>query len=404
MRVNKSAAGTIVYLIHDLKFSFNFPPPKPIAAHMKKLCLYFLLVSGPLASFCQFGIFASAIQLTTDGGTNKTFYNTNKLLGDPNAIGPINFGGSLGSFAKNDGKLRVTGGELKSFRTSNDNVCGGNVNYRVYPTGSTPGQLPFTQIGLGFFANCNNGMFADGKGPCSATDQKWQNVAASNDLTNMEPGDYTLEVYYDLSGKNGNTTACDETAYDSDNSRNYFMTFTITAALPVKLLEFTAVASKSGIVLTWATASEEHFNLFEIERSQDGHLFSTIGQLVGKGNSVVRSRYQFTDARANAGINYYRLKQIDMDGSFSYSPIVKTNIGNRTGIMLSPNPAASFMLIEGLTPGAEILISDISGRKILTTRSAATQLKVPVAQLQPGKYIVVITEAGIATAHSFVKE
>lgn len=361
-----------------------------------------LLVLGSTQAQAQIGIFASAIQISTDGGATKKFYNTNKLVGDPNAIGSVNFQGSLGTFAKFDGKLRVHGGEIKTFKGNNDNICGGTLNWRVFPVGNPGGA--FTQVDLGFFAGCASGTFSDGQGPCSGNDQKWQNVSRNSDLTDYAPGNYILQVYYDANGKVGSTTECGNFVFDSNDGNNYAMTFTIVAPLPVKLLDFRGNLGQSGIVLNWATAWEENFGKFEVERSVDGATFTTVGKVDGKGNSNLRRNYQYVDREFAAGANFYRLKQVDIDGEFSYSPVVKVNGLGRAQLKLSPNPTASTLLVEGVANGSRIIISDMAGRQVGTYIATGASMRISVSNLMTGKYMVTIRDGKTTTSNSFVKE
>ena len=86
------------------------------------------------------------------------------------------------------------------------------------------------------------------------------------------------------------------------------------APLPVEIIFFTAKTSGNTVVLTWATATEENFDYFSIERSVDGKNFKEITQIQGKGNSFTRLDYNYIDDFPLEGISYYRLKSIDFDG------------------------------------------------------------------------------------------
>lgn len=106
--------------------------------------------------------------------------------------------------------------------------------------------------------------------------------------------------------------------YDID-----YFNITCTSALPIELLYFTGEKNSCGSnILSWATATEQNNDKFEIERSIDGVDFVKIGTLKGAGNSTQKLTYNFVDNTVNPSINYYRLKQIDFDGSFSYSNLI----------------------------------------------------------------------------------
>ena len=95
-----------------------------------------------------------------------------------------------------------------------------------------------------------------------------------------------------------------------------------TNTLPVKLIAFSGKLSMENIALSWATSSETNSAYFEIEHSKSGYDFTSIGKVTAAGNTNVQSNYRFTDYNAIKGINYYRLKQTDLDGNYVYSNII----------------------------------------------------------------------------------
>jgi hypothetical protein len=147
--------------------------------------------------------------------------------------------------------------------------------------------------------------------------------------------------------------------------------------LPVSWLSFTANANGMDAVLNWATATEINNKGFEVERSLDGSNFKTIGFVEGNINSGSVKNYRFTDNRALemfAGASvYYRLKQVDLDGNYSYSNIALLNTEEGSDINLYPNPFNSTTgVYVNATEDANVTIEvkDIMGRSIaLTTAS-----------------------------------
>lgn len=89
-----------------------------------------------------------------------------------------------------------------------------------------------------------------------------------------------------------------------------------------------------GIMLSWSTAMENENELFIIEKSEDGIEFSVIGSLKGAGNSEKVKKYNFLDIMANEQTSFYRLKQVDIDGTSSYSDILATNQSNTNQFMV----------------------------------------------------------------------
>ena len=114
-----------------------------------------------------------------------------------------------------------------------------------------------------------------------------------------------------------------------------------TGAVPVELTSFEAKAVDNKVVLNWATATETNNSGFAIERSNDGKVFEQIAFVPGNGTSTERHLYSYTDASSLSGTFTYRLKQVDFDGTISYSNAVEVSVGVPTEFALSqnyPNP------------------------------------------------------------------
>jgi hypothetical protein len=111
--------------------------------------------------------------------------------------------------------------------------------------------------------------------------------------------------------------------------------------VPVELTSFTATLNGKEVVLNWSTATELNNQGFEIERSEDNISFNKIGFVPGFGTTTEPKSYSYSDRSVNTGTNYYRLKQVDYDGSFEYSNVVEVEINTPTEFMLAqnfPNP------------------------------------------------------------------
>ncbi|XQP84178.1 MAG: T9SS type A sorting domain-containing protein [Candidatus Pollutiaquabacter aromativorans] len=110
--------------------------------------------------------------------------------------------------------------------------------------------------------------------------------------------------------------------------------------LPIELLSFSAKAAKGEVKLAWITAAEINNDYFTIERSRDGENFESIIVVDGAGNSTQQLLYQSIDGEPLNGISYYRLKQTDYDGKFSYSDVVPVRFDAKQELFyLQPNPA-----------------------------------------------------------------
>ncbi|MES2382312.1 MAG: T9SS type A sorting domain-containing protein, partial [Bacteroidota bacterium] len=119
--------------------------------------------------------------------------------------------------------------------------------------------------------------------------------------------------------------------------------FTVNAtSLPITLLNFDAQLANKKVKLNWSTAMEINNNFFTVERSENGKTFYPIANIKGAGNSTKTSQYSLIDDinTVNANTIFYRLKQTDFDGRFTYSKTATIDLGNVGNFDLSvfPNP------------------------------------------------------------------
>jgi len=181
--------------------------------------------------------------------------------------------------------------------------------------------------------------------------------------------------------------------------------------LPIELLSFSATAKSKTVQLDWRTATELNNAFFEIERSANGRDFTEIGKIAGAGTSLVPLDYTFTDPLPLTGWNYYRLRQVDFDGQFSYSPIqavLMVKDGDAVRMLLFPNPAANALNLKTdalIQPGDRLEIYDYTGRQVRSfSASEVINSPMDISQLPAGTYTVRLrTAAGISSA-SFVKQ
>lgn len=167
--------------------------------------------------------------------------------------------------------------------------------------------------------------------------------------------------------------------------------------LPVELAAFTARAEGTAAVrLAWATASEKNSAHFDVERSLTGTVFARIGTVAAAGTSSNARAYGFVDAKLPLGavLLYYRLRQADLDGTFSYSPVRRVVSGQAladAGLALFPNPAhGGAATLTGATPGTVVAVLDALGRQVTSATADAngTATLVLPAGLATGMYVV----------------
>ncbi|PZR28483.1 MAG: hypothetical protein DI535_06275 [Citrobacter freundii] len=117
--------------------------------------------------------------------------------------------------------------------------------------------------------------------------------------------------------------------------------FAQQVVLPVKFESFTAELKNGAALLDWSTSYEFNNAKYIVEKSADGRSFSAVGEVAGAKNSIELNKYSFVDASFKAGdVAFYRLKQVDFDGSSSYSKIayINTSRDKSTTIRIAPNP------------------------------------------------------------------
>jgi len=123
--------------------------------------------------------------------------------------------------------------------------------------------------------------------------------------------------------------------FDGADTEIYYVV--TTHPVPVELVDFKATLHHSDVILSWRTTSESNNFGFDVERSQDGKNFDKIGFVAGYGTTVVPQIYSFTDSKIGSGTYYYRLKQIDFDGSYCYSSILEIQVEPQLTLRLHPN-------------------------------------------------------------------
>lgn len=181
--------------------------------------------------------------------------------------------------------------------------------------------------------------------------------------------------------------------------------------LPVADLFLQAQPNGSVVDLAWSTTTERNSSHFVIERSSDGVHFTAIGSTEAIGQSSTTTNYQSVDRDPKIGLNYYRLQQVDVDGTATHSNVVSVLFQPRTAtIMVVPNPArhaAELLLSEAYDGDLQVRITDGSGRTVGTflAPSGMQRMDLPIAHLEAGSYAVVLfAKDGPYARTRFVKQ
>ena len=344
------------------------------------LCLAFSYVS----SFAGAGFYDSfAIG-------NGTFYD----LGSTTGLTDFD-GANLGTFDISTGTLFI-GGQSKTFKNNGSDVTGVAIFYRFYQ-GAASGT--FTQINYSF--QWNEGDPGAPAGLGSVGDQQWgTDVQGANgadgavDILNgatLSTGTYTLEVFMRVT-TNGVDAAAE--IFDNNGGSNYIATFEVTSTMPVRFAAVLVNTVKDGNQVTFSTSSETNNSHFEIERNTSSRQWLKLGSIEGAGTTQAKQDYIFFDSQPALGLNYYRIKQVDFDGTFSYSQIVSANWVDKPKISLYPNPASEQVQINGFGSNEEevtVEVVDLTGKIML--RQIWNQIAIDLQSVPAGLYILRLSTA-----------
>ncbi len=180
---------------------------------------------------------------------------------------------------------------------------------------------------------------------------------------------------------------------------------TTSGSLPVKLTDWGATYSSGKVLLNWGTAQEVNASHFLVERSIDGVNFQTLVRLEAKGNSSVQSYYQAEDKKPFNGRSYYRLKMVDLDGTYSLSAI-KTIVINdaQPGIIQNTLVRESIMLRKAAGNELRWSIVNSAGQQVKNGLINKGQAVLPVGFLSPGKYWIRFDDTQATVTESFLKQ
>lgn len=327
--------------------------------------------------------------------------------GQRSGSGPNNFAfrSSVDAFASDIGSATTTGTTISLSAAAYQNIMG-PITFRFYGWGAGAAAgtfsindftfngvcgIPTTQasvlnIAQGAVAGTLDVSFTRGNGANvivlaregSAVSTDPSNGTSYNANTVFGSGDAVGSAFVVYNGTGNSFTVTGLTVgntyhfavYEFNSCGPNYKTPALTAsALPITLTSFKAEVRKTSTLLSFSTATETNNSHFAIERSADGRVFSEIGQVRGAGTTQEPQSYTYTDERPLAGINYYRLRQVDYDGTESFSPVVRVVFGKQDRITLAPSPATDRVRIhldEALRTDGLWQVYDNTGRQVLS--------------------------------------
>ena len=166
-----------------------------------------------------------------------------------------------------------------------------------------------------------------------------------------------------------------------------------SSTLPIELLDFRALPDGNTVSLDWVTATETDNDHFTVQRSSDGITFEDVLSLPGAGSSTANRYYHAVDERPYGGLSYYRLKQVDTDGSSSDSPVITVRLEARPGLVAYPNPTADGMITvhDVILERDRVAIFSEDMRLIRTHVGAGRDPIIRLNDLPDGTYILMVS-------------
>ena len=173
--------------------------------------------------------------------------------------------------------------------------------------------------------------------------------------------------------------------------------------LPVELTALTATAVSGGIQVDWATASEKNSAAFEVQRSADGQTFHTIAAVRALGRSSVAHSYNNLDRTPLAGLAYYRLRQVDADGTVAYSQAVTATWSGPASLQVYPNPSTGTLYVRGIAGQVSYRVLGAQGQ-VLLSGTTSTEAALDVQRLAAGMYLLELMPPGGRVVQRFVRQ
>lgn len=181
--------------------------------------------------------------------------------------------------------------------------------------------------------------------------------------------------------------------------------------LPIELLSFDANAQGTHVMTMWETSSETNNDYFIIERSTDYKYFERAGVVDGSGTTTEHHSYIFIDESPGTGVIYYRLKQVDFDGAFSYSDVIAVKLNMGAGVInVYPNPAQSLINFEfesTFNSSIKLQVVDLLGKIVIDhdkrVDKGIINSSIDISNIPAGVYFLKIVENDAAYKGVFVK-
>ena len=196
-------------------------------------------------------------------------------------------------------------------------------------------------------------------------------------------------------------------SFNTNGFSGFFITAEGATPLPVTLFNFTAQKLENSVQLLWKTTEEANSDHFEVHHSPDGQRWNAIGPVAAAGESRSVRSYSYAHRSPVDGLNYYRLKTVDRDGSYAWSKIVSAHFSFGVETTLFPNPASRKAVLSANQPVVSYKLMSLTGHALRSTVLPASvrETEIPLDGLPAGIYLVVaMLENGQVSHHRVVVE
>lgn len=187
--------------------------------------------------------------------------------------------------------------------------------------------------------------------------------------------------------------------------KNVIMKGEAISPFPLNMVSFDGAYNGTQTNIYWTTVNEVNTQEFQVERSNNGREYQSIGKVAAEGS--FSTKYSFVDTKPLEGANYYRLKIIDKDGSFSYSKVIVINTKPSAAISVYPNPAGETLTLNHTRAGnkAVVDIYSVDGKRISSyqIQPSAIQSTIDVSELVKGTYMLIYSDGVNKTSSKFIK-
>jgi hypothetical protein len=324
---------------------------------MNKILLSVIAVSFNFFVSAQgyYGVLANEVYIVINGTTYQAG-NTINLTGS----GPFSL---QNIFVKTEKWVRGGG---------TSNICGGTISW---------------DISGGSFGSVNLSFDQDLGQQGNNDIQQW--TAAPGINLSFPNGSSSLGLTFNITGREGGT----------DCGQTKTFNFSFNSILPVFFESFEVVIFEKSNILYWQTHSETNHSHYEIERSEYGQHWTTLGKVSDNLSRSSKKYYEFVDHFPVKGRNYYRIKQVDVDGTFAYSEIRFVNLNTEENkLLVFPNPSFDkFIKIEyasTINPAHKLSIHNLTGQKIQEKYLNSDQVNeyINFSDKNPGIYFITIID------------